>query len=307
MQNSRVATYLGLSYVVTAWAFNTVVIKHAVSDVNPLAFTALRFLAMVPLTVLLAVLCKEPLRFHRRDLPLLILCGLCGYGLYQYFWIIGLSQTTPFASALLGSTTPVFTLAIAACLGHARVRSGRWLGAFVALAGVAIFEGAFSGRFSVRAGDALTLCASLTFATYNIVSSRLLERYSPLSLLTITMAIGTIIFLPGALPSLLHTDFRTMPAIDWWIYAYAVVFPIVLTYPVWSFGMTTIGVARPSIFAFAVPVLAGFFSILLLHLHIAGYQIAGGAICIGGMAASQLLGKVSFTAMWANRTLPMER
>ncbi|MBC5828664.1 MAG: DMT family transporter, partial [Candidatus Eremiobacteraeota bacterium] len=102
MQKNRALTYLGLSYVVTAWALNTVIIKHAVTDVNPLAFTALRFLAMAPLTVLLALVWGEPIRFERRDLPLLVLCGLCGYGVYQYFWIIGLSRTTPFASALLG-------------------------------------------------------------------------------------------------------------------------------------------------------------------------------------------------------------
>lgn len=307
MQKSRAFTYLGLSYVVAAWALNTVIIKHAVTDVNPLAFTALRFLAMAPLTVLLALVRGEPIRFQRRDLPLLLLCGLCGYGVYQYFWIIGLSHTTPFASALLGSLTPIFTLAIAALLGQERVHTGRWLGAGVAILGVAIFEGAFSGRFQIRIGDALTLCAAITFATYNIVSSRLLDRYSPLSLLAVTMLIGTVIFLPGALPSLVHQNFRTMPPIDWWIYAYAVIFPIVLTYPVWSYGITQIGVARTSLFAFAVPVLTGLFSIWILHIHISAYQIIGGLICIAGMAAAQLLGTFSLTALWAERTLPMER
>lgn len=307
LRSARVLTYLGLCYVVTAWAFNTVIIKHAISDISPLAFTALRFLAMAPLTVLLAVVRKEPLRFERRDLPLLIGCGMCGYGVYQYFWIIGLSHTTPFASALLGSMTPIFTLAIAASFGQERVHTGRWAGAAIALAGVAIFEGAFAGHFAVRVGDALTLCAAVSFALYNILSSRLLDRYSPLSLLAITMVIGTLIFLPGALPSLARQDFHHVPAIDWWIYAYAIVFPIVLTYPVWSYGITRIGVARTSLFGFGVPVLAGIFSILLLHVHIAGYQIAGGLVCIGGMAASQIFGKFSLTALWAQRTLPMER
>lgn len=307
MQKKNGFTYFALSYVVTAWAFNTVIIKHAVTDVNPLAFTALRFLAMAPLTVLLALVRGERIRFARRDLPLLILCGLCGYGVYQYFWIIGLWHTTPFASALLGSLTPIFTLAIAALIGQERVHTGRWLGASAAILGVAIFEGAFSGRFEVRIGDALTLCAAITFATYTIVSSRLLDRYSPLSLLAITMLIGTIIFLPGASPSLVHQNFRAMPAIDWWIYAYAVIFPIVLTYPVWSYGITQIGVAKTSLFAFAVPVLTGLFSILLLHIHIAAYQVVGGVICIGGMAAAQLFGTFSLTALWAQRSLPMER
>ncbi|MDP9019117.1 MAG: DMT family transporter [Candidatus Eremiobacteraeota bacterium] len=307
MSNARILTYLGLAYVVTAWAFNTVVVKHAISDINPLAFTALRFCAMAPLTVLLALVRKEPLHFRKRDIPLLIGCGLCGYGMYQYFWILGLSNTTPFASALLGSLTPIFTLAIAAGLGHERVHTGRWAGALIALAGVAIFEGALSGNFAIRLGDGLTLCAAATFATYNILSSRLLNRYSPLSLLAITMVIGTIAFLPGALPSLVRQDFHHLPAVDWWIYGYAIVFPIVLTFPVWSYGITQLGVARVSLFAFAVPILTGIFSVLLLHVPIAHYQVVGGLVCIGGMAAAQLFGKFSLTALWAQRTQPMER
>lgn len=303
----RSLVYLGLGYVVLVWGLNTVAVKHAVADINPLAFTAMRFFLMAPLTIVLALLRREPLRFQRADLPLLIACGACGYGLNQYFWVLGLSKTTAFASSLLSSLTPIITLTIVALMGHERVRSGRWLGAGLALLGIAIFEGAFAGAFSIRLGDALTLVSALIFATYNILSARLLDRYSPLSLLAITMSIGACMIIPGMLPSLLRADLSHVPAVDWWIYAYSVIFPIVLTYPVWSYGITRLGAGRTSLFQFFVPIVAGILSIPLLHAQITRYELIGALLCIAGMGIAQLLGGFSLTALWAQRTLPMER
>jgi drug/metabolite transporter (DMT)-like permease len=299
--------YIGLVYVAFVWGLNTVAVKHAIGDVNPLAFTALRFILMAPLTIALALASGESLRFARKDLPMLIACGACGYGLYQYVWVLGLYNTTAFASSLLITLTPIITLAIVAVLGHERVRSIRWFGAALALFGVAIFEGAFSGAFAVRLGDSLTLISAAIFAIYTIVSARLLNRYSPLSLLAITMTIGACMIVPGMLPALLRADLRHLSALDWAIYAYSVVFPIVLTYPVWSYGITRIGAARTSLFQFLVPIIAGILSVPLLHATIAPYQIAGALVCIGGMTIAQVLGRFSLTTWWLQRTSPIER
>ncbi|MEO9263488.1 MAG: DMT family transporter, partial [Candidatus Baltobacteraceae bacterium] len=173
---SRLLLYAGLLYVIFSWALNTVLVKQAVTQIDPLAFTLMRFVVMTPLAFVLARVAKNRIHIARRDIPLLVLCGACGYGIYQYFWIIGLSHTSAFASALLAAMSPVFTLAIVAMTGRERVRSGRWFGSAIALLGIAIFEGAFSGAATFRIGDLLTLGAALIFAIYTVVSSRLLDR-----------------------------------------------------------------------------------------------------------------------------------
>lgn len=307
MQRRSFLVYLGLVYVIFCWSLNVVLVKHVIGHIDPLAFTGMRFIAMAPLAVALAYIRKEPLHLKLRDLPLLLACGACGYGVYQYLWVIGLSHTTPFASALLGSTTPILTLAIVAAAGHERVRSGRWLAAVVAFVGVAIFEGAFSGHFTVRIGDVLTLLAAAVFALYNVLSSRLLGRYSPLSLLALTIVFGTAMILPGAAARMAHLHLQSFTAVDWAIYAYAVLFPVVLTYPVWSVGITQIGAGRTSLFQFALPIVTGVLSIALLRTPIAGYQVAGAAVCIAGMALAQILGRVSLTQLWVQRSSPLER
>ena len=307
MKSRRTLTYLGLIYSVTAWSINTIAVKYAVKALDPLAFTGLRFLLMTPLAFALAYSVGERVRIRKEDLPLLVACGVSGYGLYQYLWVIGLAHTSAFASALLASMAPVLTLAIVAFARTERVRSGRWIGAAVALFGVAVFEGVFAGHLTFRIGDGLTLGSAASFAAFNVLSARLLGKYPPVTLVAISMAIGTAMLLPGAIPRMIHQDWLHVPELDWGIFGYAIVFPVVLTYPVWSYAISQLGAGRVSMFQFAVPVLTGLLSLPLLHARIDPHEILGAAICIGGMALAQLLGKYSLGALWAKRTVPWGR
>lgn len=298
--------YPGLLFVATSWALNTVLVKYALRTMDPLAFTGLRFLTMTPLAFLLAKAMHQQIRFQMRDLPLFIACGICGYGAYQYLWIYGLAHTSAFASSLLASLSPLLTLTIVAVAGVERVHTGRWIGAVMALFGVAVFEGVFARHLTVAPGDALTLIAAMLFAIFNVISSRLIGRYTPLGFVAITMTIGTIILLPGAIPRMIHQPLSGLPAIDWIAFAFAVIFPILLTYPIWSWGLQVLGAGRASLFQFIVPLIAGALAIALLHNRIEPHQIVGAVICIAGMAVSQLLGGFSFTAFWAERTVSLK-
>jgi drug/metabolite transporter (DMT)-like permease len=304
---SRLLTYVALFYVVFCWGLNTVLIKHALTEIDPLAFMSLRFAIMTPLALVLLRLSGEKLHVEKGDWPLLIGCGACGYGIYQYLWVLGLAHTSPFASALLGSFAPIFTLAILAVAGHERVRTGRWFGAAIALAGVAIFEGVFAGRATFQVGDALTFAAALVFAGYNVMSARLLDRYTPLNLLAITMAIGTVMIVPSGIGAIAHENFASVSPGSWGAFAFAVFFPIMLTYPVWSWGINRIGAARVSLFSFLTPVIAGTLSLPILHARFDGHQILGAAVCLAGMVVSNLLGKTSLAALWSWRAFGVER
>jgi drug/metabolite transporter (DMT)-like permease len=307
MNSRRALVYLGLLYVAFVWALNTVVVKYAFTAWRPMAFTGIRFITMVPLSFALARVLGERIHVEKRDFALLLGCGACGYGIYQYLWVIGLAHTTAFASSLLATLAPVITLAIVAFSGDERVRSGRWAGAAIALFGVAVFEGAFAGHATFRIGDGLTLASAAVFALFNVFSARLLDRYTPFSLVVISLALGTLMILPGAVPEMVRQDWSRITLLDWGILAFAVIFPIVLSYPVWSYGISQFGAGRTSLFQFAVPIIAGFLSVAILGSHISRHEIIGAAVCIAGMAISQVLGKVSLTAIWAQRVHGMER
>ena len=303
----RWKVYLGLTYVVICWGLNVVLVKSAIAHLDPLAFTSLRFLAMTPLAFGLVYATGERIAIRRRDLALLIACAALGYGLYQYLWIFGLANTSAFASALLGATAPIFTISIVALLGHERVRSVRWIGAGIALFGIAVFEGGFAARATFRIGDLLTLLSSISFAGYNVVTARLTARYSPVVLVAITMTMGMLMILPAGIPRLAHADLAHLGWAVWGPFLFAVFFPIVLTWPVWNYGISVIGAARAGLFGFLVPIVAGFASVWVLGARLEAHQIAGAVVCIAGMFLASLFGRYSVSAIWAERSLPLER
>jgi len=302
-----VLVYLGLLYVIVCWGLNVVLVKSAITNLDPLAFTALRFVAMTPLAFGLVYATGERVHIRRQDVLPLVLCAAAGYGVYQYLWVLGLANTSAFASSLLGATAPVFTLVIVALTGHERVRALRWVGAAVALFGIAVFEGAFAGHATFRIGDLLTLLSSISFAGYNVATARLVGRYSPVTLVAITMTIGGLMIYPAGIPRLLHADLHALGWNVWGPFLFAVIFPIVLTWPVWNYGIAKIGAARAGLFGFLVPIVAGVASTLILHAEFEPHQLVGAAVCLVGMAFATIFGRFSLSAIWAERTLPLER
>ncbi len=286
----RLLLYLGILYVVIAWALNTVLAKQAVAEIDPLAFTFMRFLVMSPLAFLFVRMAGGRIRVRRGDWPALVLCAACGFGLYQYFWVIGLKYTTPFASSLLSAMSPIFTLAIVVAFKHERVRRSRWIGAAIALFGGAVFEGAFSGALAARVGDILTFASALVFAGYNVTSARRLNRYSVLELLAITMGIGTLMIAPGGIVALAHTNLFAVSWDVWWRLIFATIFPVLLTYPVWTRAIGILGAGRVSMFSFLTPVLTGLLSVPILHAAFPGYELVGAAICLCGMLVASIKG-----------------
>lgn len=293
--------YLGLLYVIVCWGLNVVLVKSAIAHLDPLAFTALRFLAMTPLAFGLVRVTGERVNVRREDTLQLVICAACGYGIYQYLWVLGLANTSAFASSLLGATAPIFTLAIVAVMGQERIRSMRWIGAGFALFGIAVFEGAFAGHATFRIGDLLTLLSSISFAGYNVATARLVGRYSPTALVAITMTIGMLMILPAGIPRLLHADLAHLGWSVWGPFIFAVIFPIVLTWPVWNYGISKIGPARAGLFGFLVPIVAGIASTLILHAEFEPHQLAGAGICLAGMVLATLFGRISLSTIWAEQ------
>ena len=283
--------YLGLLYVVTCWGLNTVLVKSAITSLNPVVFTTLRFLAMTPLAFGLVYASGQRPSIRREDLAPLVVCAALGYGIYQFLWILGLANTSAFANSLFGSMSPIFTLGLVALLGHECVRGLRWAGAGIALFGVAVFEGASHGRVTFHLGDILSLLSAVCFAGYNISASRLVDRYSPVVLVAVTMTIGTLMILPIGAAGVLHTNLHRFGWSVWGPFAFAVLFPIVLTWPVWNYGIARLGAARTSLFGFLVPIIAGILSVPILGARFEAHQLIGAALCLGGMALAVPAGK----------------
>src|SRR5688500_8147905 len=101
---------LALLAVAVMWASTFTLFKVAWREIDPVAFTALRFGVMVLCSIAVLMLAKSRVRPARADVPLLIASGLTGYFLYQMGFVLGLDRTSALASAILISTHPLFSV-----------------------------------------------------------------------------------------------------------------------------------------------------------------------------------------------------
>jgi drug/metabolite transporter (DMT)-like permease len=292
-----------LLFVVLVWGLSPTFFKIVLEELQPLTFVFLRFVLLSAVAV--SVLAVRGLRggrawrIHRRDIPWLVLSGLCGYGVYQLFYMEGLARTTVFSSALLGATVPLWSALILVAARVERIARLQWVGLVVSLAGVAWFliagkshqselhTDAALGGLTIVVGDLLTLGAAALFAAYGVVNKRLGQVYSPPELMCYTLLIGTAVLAPLGVPAVVHQNWDVVTWHTWVLLPFSVLFPIYLAYSVWNWAIAKRGVGYVTVFTYAVPVLAGLAGWLAFGEALTIAQFAGAALVLGGMLAAR--------------------
>jgi drug/metabolite transporter (DMT)-like permease len=291
-QNQQTKAELAALLVVTIWGTNFVFQKVALADFDAMAFTSLRFVGMIALSwlVLTVTSRRSSAPTHnwqsvKADLPRLGLAALLGYSLYMPLWVIGLSYTTPFSSALLLGIAPIFT-ALLLWLSKAEViRGGQWLALLVALSGLLLFT---AGKFANGAqlgtfGDLISLVSGFCYASYLVVSKPLLQRYKPTLLTAYTLTLGGAPVILVGIPFMLAQDWSRVTLTGWLTLGWSVIFPVYFAWTIWSWVNGRLGVARTSGFMYLVPVIGGVTSWLVLNESFDWLKIGGALLILGSL------------------------
>jgi drug/metabolite transporter (DMT)-like permease len=290
---------LGLCLVVLIWGVSPSLFKVALEEMDPFSFTYLRFVMITTLAVVILWVHGRrggrTWRFERRDMWPLIISGLSGYGVYQLFYIAGLNLTTVFSSALLVATIPLFSAILLALFRTERVGVLQWAGILLAFGGVALFLVAAGGQSqhagvdshvtpaTMIIGDLLSLGAALSFALYGITNKKLGTRFSQAELMCYTLLIGTVALAPVGIPALVHQNWALVTWRTWAVMAYAIVFPIYVSYSIWNWAIVQRGVGYVTLYNYLTPVLGGLISFIFLGEQFSLGQLVGAAIVLGGL------------------------
>jgi drug/metabolite transporter (DMT)-like permease len=277
---------LGLTLAVLFWSGNFIVGRALREDISPLTLNLWRWI--IALAILLPFTLRTLIQ-HRHQLArlwlLLLSLAFTGIACFQTFVYLALITTTAVNALLLLCLTPVLIII------------GNWLlyrdrATWLQIAGMAV---AFAGAVMLIARGDLRALTTLRFGTGDLWMLVAIVMWAVYSLLvkkkpvdtpqTVLLSASTLIAVLLMLPVAILTDQLTVtlnPHTTWGI-LYVAIFPSVLAFLLWNRGVIQIGPGRTGTLMYLMPFFGAALSLLFLDEKIQLYQLAGGALVLGGV------------------------
>lgn len=239
------------------WGVNFTVVKYATELMQPLAFTGLRVILAAAVLLLLAFTRKHKLP-SRRDITSLIALGMLGNGIYQIFFVEGISRTRVGNAALVVAATPALIAITSKLRGVDRVNRKVMSGIALSLAGVGIVVlGSARSQHGTPTflGTMLVFCGTLCWTAFTVMLQPYARRLDPIHLSAFTMLGGTIPLLVSA-PAILASPWSQFGFAAWGAVFYASVISMGLAYLFWYRGLRVLGPTRTAVYSNLQPVIA---------------------------------------------------
>lgn len=272
------------------WGVNFSVVKIALVDFHPIIFNAMRsgFASLVTLAVLTI---KKNLNLRREDLWHILRLSLIGHVIYQFCFIFGVSLTTACNSALILATTPIFVALLSSVLGIERVNRKIWVAVALSFIGILLIT-LGSGHVPTFAdqsliGDLLIVAGTLCWSLYTVLSKPLLQKYTPIQLVSLTMSIGTPPLVVISIPYIREQSWASISIYGWSGLIYSFLFSLAIGYVLWYNGVSRIGSTRTSLYHNLTPVIALIIAWLFLSERIASLQILGAVLIFLSLYAAR--------------------
>ena len=294
-QRLTLSTAFLLTVPPVLWAANAVIGRAVAPLVPPLALNFLRwglaFLILLPFAW----------RLLRADSPLwsrigrFAVLGFLGVGSYNALQYLAVKTSTPVNVTLVGSSMPVFMLALGALFFGQRITARQMMGAALSIAGVVVVlaHGALEHLAQVRfvPGDLYMLVATAAWAVYSWLLTR---PGDPPEIRGDWAGFLMAQLVPGVVWSGLFAAVEhgvTDQAIQWgWRLAAALAFiatgPAIVAYRCWGMGVQRVGPNIAGFFSNLTPLFAALFSAAFLGEPPQPYHAVAFALIVGGIVVS---------------------
>lgn len=269
------------------WAINFSFIKIALREFTPLAFNGIRLLFASLVLLFILVVSKEGVSITKADFLMIIFLSLVGNTIFQMFFIHGLNWTTASNTSIIMAMTPVFVALLSSLLKQERIHWAAWLGIGISFVGfyfvIAKQPGAFQFTWENLRGDLMIFAGNLCWALYTVFSKPLLEKISPLKLTAITMAIGTLFYLPFCIKDIFQLRVAKVNLQGWGALFYSGLFALVISYVIWYASVKRVGNSKTAIYSNITPIFTVIFAYIFLSENITFLQAVGALVIFVGV------------------------
>lgn len=221
-------------------------------------------------------------KIDRSDIWQLVVCSALIISMNQGLFILGIGMTNPVDSSVMGSLTPILTMVIAAIFLKFPMTWMKVLGVLTGLTGVLLLV-MDSGQSEIASnpllGDTLCLGAQLCAAIYYVAFGRIIQKYSPYTLMKWLFFISVFTYVPFCMPEMAKVDYAALPAEIWWEIAYIITIATFLGYMMIPLAQKSLKPTVVSAYSYLQPVFA---TIVAVWLGVGdfGWEKAGATLLI---------------------------
>jgi drug/metabolite transporter (DMT)-like permease len=280
------AVDLMLAGTVVLWALNVTVARYILTHgFEPLAYAGLRYSAAAGIFAGVTIVRERSIRLRGRNAVLVGAAATALLYLNQLGFVYALRLTTASTVALISGAIPIAAAALAVAIGMERLTRRFAVATLVSFAGVALVAvGSGGGVSGSLGGNLLALTTAVTWGAYSVAIASLTGAWSPFRISTVVLSSMSVLIVLTGLPQLLSQDYAAISAWVWFLFAVAVLGPLVLTNVLWFTALERVGPSHATLFANLQPFVGVLFAVLLLSERLSLLELAGGAAIALGVA-----------------------
>jgi drug/metabolite transporter (DMT)-like permease len=283
---SRNLAIISLSLMMIVWGSAFAVSKSTIERLPPIFFAFVRH-ALASL-ILLVIVGVRRIRGSHGSIPgwgVLTLMGLTSVTLYYIAYNLGLYYTTASQAALIQSSTPAVTAAMAVVFLHERLTRRRILGMTLSIIGVLVVVSSGVPVGEARNplwGTLLMLGTVAVWSVYTIIAKRV-ANYDGFLVTTGSTVIGTTLLGPLALWEIHGKPIPHIEPRDWLAIVYLSAVVSAGGYLVYNRSLRVLDAHQTINFTNLVPIVAVFAAVVFLGESIVPLQVIGGAVVLFGV------------------------
>lgn len=226
----------------------------------------------------------------RKDWKRYLLLGLVNMPLNQLLFVWGLRYTTPANASLAYALSPAFVALLGLVFYRERLSRQMLIGISIAFAGtfVVLFEKGLATSPEYLLGNAMELCASMSWAFYTVLGRSLSLEYGAIRTTGISMLTGFAMFsIVTLLAPVPFAEPNGLSQHQWFGVAYLGLITSGIGFGLWKYLLTKRSSAQVAVFNNLQPVLTTILTILIFGLRPSLFFVIGGVVTLLGIVITQ--------------------
>lgn len=221
-----------------------------------------------------------------RDLLMLIGAAVFGLVTNQCCYTMGLSITSPINASIVTTSMPIFAMILAFVILKEPITGMKAAGVATGCAGAVILivtsAAADNSKVGDIRGDLLCLGAQFSFALYLSLFSKLIRRYSVITVNKWMFTYATMMILPFTAGDIASINYAAIPTSTWLETGFVVIFGTYISYILMMIGQQTLRPTVVSVYNYVQPVVSVTVSVMTgLGVFKPAQALAVILVCLG--------------------------